>query len=109
MQVVKPKGEVGTEGRLRLDVPVELCPARARHPSPSHPIPLFPLPCSLCENSFFMSFRGSRRRRGISRCLENTQSKIPRFARNDTPKEVNRQTPQGSGKRGRGVGVRGLV
>ena len=44
MQVVRPKGEVGSYGRLRLDVPVELCPERAKHPSPSHPVPLFPLP-----------------------------------------------------------------
>ncbi len=44
MRVVNRKGEVGSDGRLRLDVPVELCPERARHPSPSHPVPLFPLP-----------------------------------------------------------------
>jgi len=38
-------------------------------------------------------FRGSRRRRGISHCLEDTQSKIPRFARNDSVGRVITQTP----------------
>ena len=33
-------------------------------------------------------FQENRRRRGISQCFENNQSEIPRFARNDSPKEV---------------------
>ena len=35
----------------------------------------------------------SRRRRGISHCLEDTQSEIPRSARNDSLDEVFTQTP----------------
>ncbi len=38
-------------------------------------------------------FQESPRRRGISQCVENTQSEILRFARNDTPKEVFTRTP----------------
>jgi hypothetical protein len=53
----------------------------------------------LCENSFWLSFRGvpiwSGRRR-ISQCVENTQSRIPpsRFSRgrNDSPKGALTQT-----------------
>ena len=37
-------------------------------------------------------FQESRRRQGISHCTENTQSGIPRFARNDIPNMVFTQT-----------------
>ena len=37
-------------------------------------------------------FRGSRWRRGSSHCAWNAQSKIPRFARNDSLNEVLTQT-----------------
>jgi hypothetical protein len=39
---------------------------------------------SLCENASFRVIPRNSRRRGISHCLENTQGKIPRSARNDS-------------------------
>ena len=50
---------------------------------------------SLCGNPSFRVIPRSRRRRGISHCLENTQSEIPRSARNDSLGRVITQTPLG--------------
>jgi len=49
--------------------------------------------------TLFSWFLGTRQRTGMSECIENTQSEIPRFARNDNSKEVVTQTPLGSGWR----------
>ena len=48
---------------------------------------------SLCDNPSLRVIPRSRRRRGISHCLENTQSEIPRSARNDSLGRVITQTP----------------
>ena len=47
---------------------------------------------SLCENSFVLSFRGAAGDEESRSALENTQSGIRRFARNDIPKKVRTQT-----------------
>jgi hypothetical protein len=51
---------------------------------------------SLCDNPVCMSFRGAAiligGRRGISHCVENIQSEIPRCARNDRTNPVITQT-----------------
>ena len=47
---------------------------------------------SLCDNLSLRVIPRSRRRRGISHCLENTQSEIPRSARNDSLARVFTQT-----------------
>ena len=39
---------------------------------------------SLCENSFLLSFRGAEGDEESRSVIENIQSEIPRFARNDT-------------------------
>src|SRR5208337_775941 len=64
----------------------------------SSPLPLG----SLCDNPSLRVIPRSRRRRGISHCLENTQSEIPRSARNDSLGRVITQTPKGerAGTRG---------
>jgi hypothetical protein len=63
--------------------------------------PLFPLGVCVITR-VCVSFRGGRRgdRRGISQWLENTQSEIPRSARNDSLGSVIRQIPLE--ERGRG-------
>ncbi len=43
-----------------------------------------PPPGSLCDSPSLRVIPRSSRRRGISHCLENTQSEIPRSARNDS-------------------------
>ena len=45
-------------------------------------------PKSPCENSLCVSFRGAEGDEESCTALKNTQSEIPRFARNDTPTEV---------------------
>ena len=46
----------------------------------------------MCENPVFRDIPRSRKRRGISHCLENIQSEIPRLARNDSLIEILTQT-----------------
>ena len=53
-----------------------------------------PLPKSLRDNLRLRVIPRSRRRRGISQCVEKNQSEIPRSARNDMLDQVCTQTPR---------------
>jgi len=74
--------------------------ARGAPQEPPSGVPTFlsvscPLLWSLCDNPGLRVIPRSRRRRGILHCLENTQSEIPRSARNDSVGRAITQTPLG--------------